>query len=47
MQNAHRQIVREQMVNEKKRSAEHNNRSARDLPPLHVQREVYVEIDLN
>ena len=36
MQNAHRQFVTEQMVNDEERSAAHYNRSARDLPPLPI-----------
>ena len=44
IQNAYRQIVREQMVN-KERSAENNITSARDIPPPPMQQEVYIQVD--
>ena len=45
MQNAHEQIVIEQMVSDKERSTAHYNKSARDLPPLPKQQKVYVQVD--
>ena len=43
MQDAHRQFMTEQMVSNKERSAEHQNKSARDLPPLPIQQKAYVQ----
>ena len=45
MQNAHRKIVREQMVDDKERSAEYYRKSAGDLPPLPKQEKVCVQLD--
>ena len=42
-QNAHRQIVREQMVADKERSTKHY-KSARNVPPLPMQQKVYVPV---
>ena len=44
MQNAHRQIVREQIIKNKERSTEFY-RSARHLPPLSMQPDVHVQVD--
>ena len=44
-QTAHGQLVREHMVDDKDRSAQHHNKSARELPPLDPQQKVYVQTD--
>ena len=45
MQNAHSLTVRQQMVNDKERSDEHYNKSARDLPPLFMQQKVCIQVN--
>ena len=47
MKDAHRQIVRDQMVDNKERSAEYYNKSVRDPLPLPMQQEASVQVTLS